>query len=188
MEDFTDCPQCLPDCELTTYSTTITSAEFRWRIIPPILFLKSIFQALWLKKPEPEPVLRLESLLPGEMATCHQLDLWKHNNWLHQWTARAQETGVSNREAAKHWTSVISYKGYVHVSFNEKNQLKRTLQDNNIILFRVLQLTTLMKKTLPWWIFTLETQLFSVVVNHVFFSRSFSKKSTCVLLLLSRIL
>ena len=29
MEEETNCPHCLADCELTTYSTTITSSEFR---------------------------------------------------------------------------------------------------------------------------------------------------------------
>ena len=29
LEEETDCPHCLADCELTTYSTTITSSEFR---------------------------------------------------------------------------------------------------------------------------------------------------------------
>ena len=31
MEEETECPHCLADCELTTYSTTITSSEFRWK-------------------------------------------------------------------------------------------------------------------------------------------------------------
>ena len=30
MEEFTDCPQCRSDCELTTYSTSITATQFRW--------------------------------------------------------------------------------------------------------------------------------------------------------------
>ena len=32
MEEETDCPHCLADCELTTYSTSITSNKFRWSI------------------------------------------------------------------------------------------------------------------------------------------------------------
>ena len=31
MEEETDCPHCLADCKLTTYSTTITSSELRWK-------------------------------------------------------------------------------------------------------------------------------------------------------------
>ena len=46
--------------------------------------------------------------------------------------------------------------------------------DKNM-LFRILQRTALTKKTLQWWISTLETRL-SLVIVHVFFSRTFSEK------------
>ena len=72
-------------------------------------------QGLWLEKPELEPVLQPDSLLTGEMATCHQLNLWEHHNRIHQWTARAHETVVPNRETAKSWATFFSHRGDNHV-------------------------------------------------------------------------
>ena len=79
-------------------------------------------QGLWLKKPEPESILYFgRQLLLGEMATGSQLYVWKRHNYVHQWTARAFETGVSNNKNAENRAPVISYEGYV---FDEINHLK----------------------------------------------------------------
>ena len=40
-----DCPQCKSDCQLTTYSTTVTSSEFRF-FNPRILSFKQILSRL----------------------------------------------------------------------------------------------------------------------------------------------
>ena len=53
------------------------------------------FQILWLKESEPEPLLHLDHLLFGEMATNHQRNLWQHHNQLHQLAAWTNETKIS---------------------------------------------------------------------------------------------
>ena len=98
MEEETDCPHCLSDCELTTYSTSITSTEFRWsketyqKYICPLLDCAT--PEIWTLVPSaawPHPLWwngceaskqPMGTSIPATPAGC--LDPWDSNT-LNQW-------------------------------------------------------------------------------------------------------
>ena len=143
MEEQTDCPHCLADCELTTYSTSITSNKFRWSIYSYMYTVHENIQVVWLKKCELEPLLQLDQHLSGEMAANHQRNLRQHQHHLRRRAAWTHETKIPT---SHDWgrTTFSSFRGkwFRFISakiktFYQKGNPKYNAYDKDIAVFNI---------------------------------------------------
>ena len=132
------------DCNHITYSSTVTSAEFRWfarwhtEYLDQRFWLSRHFsQLLWLSEPELESVLQPDLHLSGNVATKRPRDLRKPDNKLHQGNNRADEKELPQLYGGE-GTHNFTHEGFAP-----------TLDLGWSSLFRMWPITTPMRRTLP---------------------------------------
>ena len=91
------CPHCLPDCNHVTYSSTTTSAAFRFRDIE--CFVNILPQAMRLPQSELEPTMRcqLNINLTSEVGTHFKSDVrkqWRRHCGICQRLAKSNEKRI----------------------------------------------------------------------------------------------